>query len=201
MVGIAKFGALAAAGLSIRDLLIRRIAEQIPDPPGPRPEVVLAGTNDFDDVGRSPGAIINFPAISLYCYRLTVDRETRPGWSAVSSVDGVPRLPLRMHFLLSAWDTTVVTELEFLGLAAQILESEPILTGAQLHSPEAWNAGETVQVVSDELGQDSMSEYFQAFSTKYRLSLPYVARVIVLEGRPEDTDEKVVTLAGRLETR
>ena len=46
-----------------------------------------------------------------------------------------------------------------------------------------------------------MSEYFQAFSTKYRLSLPYVARVIVLEGRPEDTDEKVVTLAGRLETR
>ena len=115
MDGMAKSGALAAAGLSIRDLLVRRIAEQVPDPPGPRPEVVLAGTNDFDDVGRSPGAIINFPAISLYCYRLTVDRETRPGWSAVSSVDGVPRLPLRMHFLLSAWDTTVVTEFEVPG--------------------------------------------------------------------------------------
>lgn len=196
---MAGFRALAAVGLSIRDLLIRRIAEETPEPP--RPDVVLAGTNDFDDVGRSPGAIINFPAISLYCYRLTVDRETRPGWSAVSSGDGIPRLPLRMHFLLSAWDTTVVTELEFLGLAARILESEPILTGAQLYPTGEWDSGDAVQVVADELGQDSMSEYFQAFSTKYRLSLPYVARVIVLEGRQGATDEQVVTVASRTEIR
>jgi hypothetical protein len=202
---MARFGALAAVGFSIRDLLDRRIEEVIP-PPGRRPKVVLAGTNDFDDVSRTPGAIITFPTISLYCYRVTVDRETRPGWSAVSSGDGVPRLPLRMHFLLSAWDNHVETELTFLGLAAQILESEPILTGAQLSNgvqlnadPQAipddvWQHGEAVQVVADELGQDSMSEYFQAFSTKYRLSLPYVARVIVLEGRRDEIDERVVTL-------
>jgi hypothetical protein len=198
---MAGFGALAAVGLSIRDLLIRRIAEAIPEAPGPRPDVVLAGTNDFEDVGRAPGAIIKFPAISLYCYRLTVDRETRPGWSAVSNADGVPRLPLRMHFLLSAWDKTVVTELTFLGLAAQILESEPILTDAQLYPTGGWGPGDAVQVVADELGQDSMSEYFEAFSTKYRLSLPYLARVIVLEGRPDGTDERVVTLANRTESR
>jgi Pvc16 N-terminal domain len=198
---MANFDALEATGLSICDLLTRRIAEAMTDPADPEPKVVLAGTNDFDDVGRSPGAIITFPTITLYCYRLTVDRETRPGWSAVSSVDGLARLPLRMHFLLSAWDRTVTTELRFLGLAAQILESEPILTGGLLSGTDVWKPGEAVQVIADELGQDSMSEYFQAFSTKYRLSLPYVARVIVLEGRTEQPDERVATLTSGVTTK
>lgn len=195
---MAGFGALEAVSLSIRDLLSRRIAEAIPEP-APRPQVVVAGTNDFDDVGRTPGAIIKFPAISLYCYRVTVDRETRPGWSAVSNADGIPRIPLRMHFLLSAWDATVLTELRYLGLAAQILEVESILSGTQLHPTGGdWGPGDAIHLVADELGQDSMSEYFQAFSTKYRLSLPYLARVIVLEGRPGEPDERVVNAASEL---
>jgi hypothetical protein len=196
---MAGFRALAAVGVSVRDLLIRRIAETIPDPQG-RPNVVLAGTNDFDNVG-TPGARIQFPAISLYSYRVTVDRETRSGWSAVSSSDGVPRIPLRLHLLLAAWDTTVETELVFLGLAAQILESEPILTGALLDPAGDWGPGEAIQVVADELGQDSMSEAFQALTTKYRLSLPYVARVICIEGRREPTDGRVVTVADRVEVK
>ena len=188
---------MAAVGVSVRDLLIRRIAEALP---AAGLNVVLAGTNDFDNV-NTPGARIQFPAISLYSYRVTVDRETRPGWSAVASSDGIPRLPLRLHLLLSAWDTTVETELEFLGLAAQILESEPILIGALLDPAGDWAPGEAIQVVADELGQDSMSEAFQALTTKYRLCLPYVARVICIEGRREPTDGRVVTVADRVEVK
>ena len=47
-------------------------------------------------------------------------------------MDGIPRLPLRMHFLIAAWDTVVESELEWLGLAAEVLETEPILTGPRL---------------------------------------------------------------------
>ena len=40
-----------------------------------------------------------------------------------------------------------------------------------------------MQVVADDIALESMSEAFQALTTDYRLSLPYIARVICIEGR------------------
>lgn len=184
--------ALAAAGRSIVELLNRRFEEQLPT--GPRPTAVLAGTADFDRVNSSPVSVIRFPAVSVYCYRVCVDKETRPGWSAVSSVDGVSRTPLRMHILIAAWDTFVESELEWLGLAVQTLERDTILTGPMLHPSGEWQPGDAVQVVSDDLPLDSMSEAFEALTTKYRLSLPYVARVIRIDGRQRADGEAVSSM-------
>ena len=190
---MAGYRALAAAGRSIVDLLNRRFEELLP--PAPKPlRAVLAGTVDFDQVNADPAAVIQYPAISVYCYRITVDLETRPGWSAVAYADGIPRLPLRMHLLIAAWDTAVESELEYLGLTAQILESESILTGPLLHNSGDWSPGDAIQVVCDDLALDSMSESF-ATLTKYRLSLPYQARVIRLDGRRESGGEPVATVA------
>jgi Pvc16 N-terminal domain len=190
---VASYRALAATGRSIVDLLNRRFVEQLPAPP--RPTAVLAGTADFNQVNSSPVAVIQYPAVSVYCYRVSVDAETRPGWSAVASVDGIPRLPLRMHVLIAAWDTVVESELEWLGLAAQVLESESILTGPLLHPSGGWDAGDAIQVVADDLGLDSMSEAFEALTTEYRLSLPYVARVIRIDGPRQPIGEEVATVA------
>jgi hypothetical protein len=191
---VAGHRALAAAGRSIVDLLNRRYADALPAP-ARRPAAVLAGTVDFDQVNSSATAVIRYPAVSVYCYRVCVDRETRPGWSAVGSADGIARIPLRMHLLIAAWDAVVESELEWLGLSAQILESEPILTGLLLHPSGDWEPGDAVQVVSDDLALDSMSEAFQALTTDYRLSLPYVARVIRINGRTAPPAEPVVTFA------
>ena len=193
---MAGYRALAAVGRSIVDLLNRRIDET--PLAGPRPTAVMAGTVDFDQVNSSPIAVIQYPAISVYCYKVTVDRETRPGWSAVGSVDGIARIPLRMHLMISAWDTVVESELEWLGLAAQILESEPILTGPLLHPCGEWEPSDVVQIVPDDVALESMSEAFQALTTDYRLSLPYIARVICIEGRHEPPDEPVTTVAAAL---
>jgi hypothetical protein len=183
--------ALAAVGRSIVALLNRRFAQELP---GPRlPTAVLVGTGDLDKVD-TPGAAIQFPAVSVYCYRLSVDRETRPGWSAVAGTDGVPRLPLRMHLLVSAWDENVEFELEWLGLAVRVLESEPVLTGPLLHPSGQWRPGDSIQVVPDELALDSMSEAFQALTADFRLCLPYVARVVLIEGRPVTDGERVASV-------
>lgn len=194
---MAGYKALAAAGRSIVGLLNLRFDEIVPTG-DPKPMAVLAGTIDFDQVNSSPTAVIRYPAVSVYCYRVCVDRETRPGWSAVASADGIPRMPLRMHFLLAAWDTVVESELEWLGLAVQVLESEPILTGPVLDTSGGWEPGDAVHVVADDLALDSMSEAFQALTTQYRLSLPYVARVIRIQGRPVPTAEGTATMAGVL---
>jgi Pvc16 N-terminal domain len=190
---MAGYRALAAVGRSVVTLLQTRFTEQIPT--GRRPAAVLAGTTDFDLVNSSPSAVIRYPAVSVYCYRLSVDRETRPGWSAVASQDGIPRLPLRMHLLLSAWDQFAESELEWLGLSARILETESILTGPLLDPTGDWEPGDMVQVVPDDLALDSMSEAFQALTTDYRLCLPYVARVIRIDGTPAPRGPRVTTVA------
>jgi hypothetical protein len=186
-------------GRSIVNLLNLRFAQRLP--PLGRPQAVLAGTVDFDEVNSSPTAVIRYPALSVYCYRVSIDRETRPGWSSVAYFDGIPRLPLRMHLLIAAWDTTVESELEILGLTAEILESEPILTGPLLHNSGQWEPGDAIQVVADDLALDSMSEAFQALTTDYRLSLPYLARVIRLNGSKVALDEPVATVALAEEVR
>jgi hypothetical protein len=178
-VHMAGYRALAAAGRSIVALLNRRFEEELPGQR--RPEAVLAGTVDFDKV-NTPSAVIQYPAVSVYCYRLSVDRETRPGWSSVASFDGIPRLPVRMHLLVSAWDEVAEAELEWLGLAARVLETEPILTRPLLHPSGDWAPGDAIQVVQDDLALDSMSEAFQALTTDYRLCITYLARVIRIEG-------------------
>jgi hypothetical protein len=194
---MAGFQALAAVGRSITTLLNQRFQEALPT--GRRPTAVMAGTSDFDKVNANADAVIQFPAVSVFCYRLSVDRETRPGWSAVASFDGIPHLPLRMHLLISAWDEFVENELRWLGLAARVLETESILTGPLLDPIGSWDPGDTIQIVHDDLALDSMSEAFQALTTDYRLCLPYVARVIRIDGELRPVADPVATVADRVE--
>jgi hypothetical protein len=193
---MAGYRALAAVGRSIVDLLNRRFAEALP---GARPTAVLATTRDFDEVNSSPNAVIQFPAVSVYCYRLSIDRETRPGLAAAANVDGLARLPLRMHLLVTAWDTFAESELEWLGLAGQVLESEGLLAGPLLHPSGDWEPADLISVVPDDVALDSMSEAFQALTTDYRVCLPYLARVIRIDGRRSETAERVTTVAAELE--
>jgi Pvc16 N-terminal domain len=159
----------------------------------------MASANELKTMKTNTGQLIQQPAISVYCYRISVDKETRPGWSAVASADGVPRIPLRMHFLIAAWDAHVLDELRWLGLAVQVLESDSILTGPLLHPSGLWNDGDALQIITDDLALDSMSETFQALSTDFRLALPYIARVICIDGRIEPVGEPIATVADRLE--
>lgn len=194
---MAGYRALAAVGRSVVTLLNRRFADEIPADER-RPEAVLIGSADLDRVNTA-GAVIQFPAVSVFCYRISVDAQTRPGWSGVAHVDGVPRIPLRMHLMVTAWDEFVEQEMEWLGLTARVLESEPVLTGPLLDPTGAWLPGDAVQVVPDCMALESMSETFQALTADFRLYLLYEARVIVIDGRTEGTGERVTTVAGGLE--
>jgi hypothetical protein len=194
---MAGYKALAAVGRSVVTMLETQFALDIPT--GPRPRPVLAGTVDFDLVNSSPEAVIRYPSVAIYCYRLSVDRETRPGWSAVASRDGVPRVPLRMHLLVSAWDQFVESELEWLGLTARALETHSLMTGTMLDSTGDWGPGDAIQVVPDDVALESMSEAFQALTTDYRCCLSYVARVVVIDGRFEGIGPDVTTVGSLVE--
>jgi hypothetical protein len=193
---MAGYQALAAAGLSIVALLNRRFRAV---PAAAQLNAFLASTNELKAMSNNLHPLVQQPAIAVYCYRISVDSETRPGWSSVGSIDGIPRIPLRMHFLIAAWAPNAWDELRFLGLAAQILESESILTGPLLDPVGEWADSDMVQIVPDDLALVSMSEAFQALSTDYRLTLPYIGRVICIDGRLEPGVEPVTTVATRTE--
>jgi len=55
-----------------------------------------------------------------------------------------------------------------------------------------------VQIVPDDVALESMSEAFQALTTDYRLTLLYIARVIIIQGRRERADEPVTTVAAAM---
>ena len=193
---MAGYQALAAAGQSIVALLNRRFHE-LPEAVGV--DAFLASTNEFKTMKTNTGQLIHQPAVSVYCYKICVDKETRPAMSGARQYDGIPRLPLRIHFLVAAWASNVTEELKWLGLAMQVLDSESILTGPLLDTSGGWSTGDVVQIVADDLALDTISEAFQALSTDFRLSLPYIARVVFIEGRHQPTEEPVATVADRLE--
>lgn len=186
---MAGFRALSAVGLSVVALLNRRFTEELGSD---RPQAVLATTEDFEPARRrGAGATIVPPSVAVYCYRLSVDRETRPAMSALAEVDGIPRLPLRMHLLVSAWDRIAARELEWIGLAARVLESQSILSGPLLDPSGGWAPADMVQIVQDDVALEAMSEAFQAFDYQYRLCLPYLVRVVRIDGLPEPRPERV----------
>lgn len=188
--------ALAAVGRSIREVLRARFEAVIPPPRVP--QVILAGTTALQDAGLVDYQLSE-PAVAVYCYRLSVEAERRPALAAASARDCLPRIPLRMHFLVTAFDRDAEWELEWLGLAAQTLEENSVLSGALLDHTGGWEEQDTVEVVPDEMGLEPMSEAFQALTADFRLFLLYSARVIVITGRPRPPAGPVTTVATRLE--
>lgn len=195
---MAGYQALASVGLSIVASLNRGFAADA-DASAAGVIAFLAGGNELKAMRENNGQLVQRPAVSVNCYRITVDKETRPGWSAVSARDGLARIPLRMHFLVVGWADHAADELRWLGLAASILESSSILTAPLLDPVCAWSASDAIQIVTDDLAFESMTEASQALSTDLRLTLPYIARVICIDGTRDSLGEPVATVADRLE--
>jgi len=190
---MATWTAVSAAGKSLERLLTAKFAEDgdLAALLGTPATAVLVRTEDFD-----PGnlqSVIHRPAVSLYLYRVDFNKTMRAAWSAVGYHDGVAHLPLDLHFLLTAWAGNAEHEHALLGRALQILETLPILSGPLLQPSGGWAAGDAVQVVMEEISTEAVMRTFDSLPVDYRLSVPYLARVIRLDGRETAVRPTVTT--------
>lgn len=194
---MAGFAGIAAAGKSIEMLLnaafdeLQPLDPPLPAPPGKKTKAVLVRTVDFDStrVGTSIGS----PALSIFLYRVDFNKAMRASWSAVSEQDGRSHLALDLHYLITAWAENAEDEHRILGRAMQCMETTPILAGPLLHSSGEWDAGETIQLVLEEVTSEAVMRMFDSLPTDYRLSVPYIARVMRLDGRPAPPQGRVIT--------
>jgi hypothetical protein len=179
---MANFQCIAAAGLSIERMIGACFEENDPIPDSTvRPRAVLIRTEDLDAVGTN-SSLIQPPALSIYLYRVDFNKAMRAGWSAVGSMQGRAHLPLDLHLLLTPWAQNAEFELRILGRAMQCLEEHPSLTGPLLVEGADWAPGDSIQVVMEEIPTETVMRTFDSLPHDYKLSVPYVARVVRLDG-------------------
>jgi hypothetical protein len=191
---LAAFTGIAAASKSI-EMLLNACFEDFqplqPVPPAKKTKAVLARTIDFG--GDLVTTNIGSPALSIFLYRVDFNKVMRTSWSATSEQDGRSHLGLDLHYLMTPWADNAEDEQRILGRAMQCIESTPILNGPLLHSSGGWNADESIQLVLEDVSTDAVMRMFDSLPIDYRLSVPYVARVMRLDGLVADPAGPVAT--------
>jgi hypothetical protein len=115
----------------------------------------------------------------------------RSAWSALGHRDGEAHLPLDLHFLLTAWATNADHEYRIIGRAMQCIENFPILSGPALDPLTDWATHEAVQICLEDLSTEDVMRTYDSLPVDYKLSVPYVARVVVIDGHRQHADQPV----------
>ncbi|MGR9117363.1 MAG: DUF4255 domain-containing protein [Gammaproteobacteria bacterium] len=187
---MSDFTGILAAGSSIARFL-RFSFEQRPPIDDRTTNVVLVRTDDMD-VQTSDA--IREPALSLFLYRVDFNKTMRAAWSSVGHFDGDSHLPLDLHFLLTAWANNAENEYRILGRAMQCLENTPILTGPLLDPLTDWKTHEAIQICLEDLSTEDVMRTFDSLPSDYKLSIPYVARIMVIDGQEDRSALPVTTV-------
>jgi hypothetical protein len=193
---VAGFAGIAAAAKSIERLLNSCFQEDEPIV-NKKTRAVLVRTADFE--ASVVGTNIGSPALSVFLYRVDFNKTVRAAWSAVGSLDGKAHLPLDLHFLITPWADNAEFECRILGKAMQCLESRPVLSGPLLHPSGDWAPNESIQLHLEEMSTEAVMQLFDSLPTDYRLSVPYLARIVRLDGRRVTATTPVTTLVTGLE--
>lgn len=143
---------------------------------------MLIRTEDFRQQAGGSSSIPSH-ALTIYLYRVDLNKTMRAGWAAVGSQNGRAHLPLDLHYLLTAWGDNAEFEHRILGRTLQSLEAMPVLSGPLLHTSGAWATNEAVQLVLEEITTEAVMRTFDSLPHDYKLSVPYVARVVRVDSR------------------
>jgi hypothetical protein len=189
---VADFRCISATGKTIERLLNACFVEEQPISDDRPTKAVLVRSDDFaranGDAGEIPAR-----ALAIFLYRVDVNKVMRAAWSGVASFDGQAHLPIDLHFLLTAFADNAEWEQQILGRAMQCLEDTPSLSGPLLYPTANWQPNEAVHVTVEDLGIDSVLRTFDSLAVDYRLAVPYLARVVRIDGRDVDVPAAVST--------
>jgi hypothetical protein len=163
--------------------------------------VLLVRTEDLE-LANSNESLITSPCLTLCLYRIDFNKVMRAAWSSAAHVDGEAHLPLDLHFLLTAWASNAENEYKILGRAMQCIENTPILSGPLLDPiADDWSPQDSIQFCMEELTNEEIMRIFDSLPVDYKLSIPYVARVVVLDGGENYLDTEVTSVVNQLSAK
>lgn len=191
---MAGFKSVGAVGKSIEALLNDAFTDE-PPVDGYTTSALLVRSDDLD---RTATSNLVLPALSILLYRVDFNKTMRASWSSLGSVDGFSHLPLDLHFLLTAWADNAEHEHQIIGRALQAIETVGALSGPLLYPSGDWDSGEAVQLYLEDMATDDLMRTFDAMQCDFRLSVPYIARVVVVAGLDADPPVDVTTVVSGL---
>lgn len=122
---------------------------------------------------------------SLFLYRVFINSVQRTP-SARIGPNGSQRksqLPLDLHFLLTPWADKASLEQDILGWMMRTLEDTPILSAGFLDSNTngVFMQDERIEIVAGQLTHEEMFRIWDVLPVKYKISVPYIARIIRID--------------------
>ena len=178
------FSGIAAVGSSLEKYL-QHVFTDRPPVADRTSRVFLART---EDLNPETSSLIITPALAIYLYRVDFNKVMRAAWSNVAMREGDARLPLDLHYLLIAYGENANHEYLMLGRALQAMENMPIFSGPLLDPITDWRTNDAVQFMLEELTTEDVMRTFDSLPVDYKVSIPYVARITVIEGRQAQPD-------------
>jgi hypothetical protein len=196
-----SFEVIALAGESIVRYLKTALAADPPviDGNGPRQVTVsLADAASLKSIVDNPQQ--GKTSLTLLLYRIDVNRALRATMGMLSDRQGETALPLDLFYLLTAWAPNPTEEHLIIGRAMQALEAGSPLSGPAVLTRIGGMTRDValgdLALVIDELSNEALMRIFDSLKVEYRLSIPYIARVVsiiarVCEPGPPVLDEQI----------
>ena len=124
--------------------------------------------------------------VSLFLYRIFPDgtRRSPTGRIGPNGHRYRPKLPVDLHFLLTAWGRHASLQYAIASWMMRTLEDTPILPVGLLNSvaSDVFDPDETIELVLAELSNEDMFRIWDTLTEKvYQLSVPYIARNVRIE--------------------
>ena len=185
---VAGFGSIAAVGKSL-EMVLNAGFSAVEPISGENARAQLIQTEDLDPASH----FLIRPTVSILLYRVDFNKTMRASWSAVGSVDGKAHLPVDLHYLFTAWADNADHEHRLIGRAMQIIEELGSLSGPLLHPDGDWSVNEAVQLYLEDIATDDLMRTFESLVCDFRLSIPYIARIVVVSTPAGNAQPDVLT--------
>ena len=124
--------------------------------------------------------------VSLFLHRVYINGSHRAPAGSIGP-NGQQRrnkLPLDIHFLLTAWGRDASQQQAIAGWMMRILEDAPILPAGLLNAPMAdvFDTVESIELSISEMSNEDLFHLWEVLSpNNYHLSVPYLARNLNIE--------------------
>ena len=130
--------------------------------------------------------------VTIFLYRVTPEQHSGSKAQAALTSPANPPLTLELHYLISVWADNALHEQTILAWLMSFLHQHPVFDRSSLTIDAQWDSDEEIQLVQEEMSNEDLMRIWEALQPNYRLSIPYVARVIRIDPAEKGGDRPVV---------
>jgi hypothetical protein len=144
------------------------------------PKATVAAKFAQFGTGNLPVKTPDSPTIGITLYRTGWNEHLRtPSGAQATRKKGA--LALDLFYLITAWGDTAQAEQYPFAWTLLHLHRHPVLDRSMLRGDADWAPSDKLELTPLDLPHDEMTRIWDKFSSPYRLSAAYAARVLILE--------------------